>query len=189
MDIPILTWFQKGHIRGEKGAHNLLKRVLFKLYFQHEGHLYDNCFIYILTIYHKCFLFQFLGRGIRMQISTLTRIQKEHISFRKGVHNLLKNALLKFNFQHEGDLYAIFFVFFSLVLLSMPSFEFFGCDIRMHIPILTGIAKGRIIGSKMSLFCKKTNCSSFISKLKVTCMTIASVIFSLFSLNPSLFSS
>ena len=108
---------------GLKKCHILLKIVLLKLNLQHEGQLYANCLIYILTIYHKCLLFQFLGRGIRMQIPTLTRAQKEHISFRKGVHNLLKNALLKFNFQHEGHLYANFLFSFLSFCFASPLFS------------------------------------------------------------------
>ena len=34
---------QKGHISGWNSPHNLLKNVIFGLYFQHEGHLFANC--------------------------------------------------------------------------------------------------------------------------------------------------
>ena len=80
MDIPTLTWVQKGHISCQKSLYNLLKNVPLKLYFQHEGHWYDNSLFYILTTYRKCVLFQFLCYGIRVQILILKRVHKRHIS-------------------------------------------------------------------------------------------------------------
>ena len=68
MDIPTLTWVQKGDISGQKSLHNLLKNVPLKLYFQHEGHWYDNSLFYILTTYRKCVLFQSLCCTLGVQI-------------------------------------------------------------------------------------------------------------------------
>ena len=50
------------------------------LIFRDEDHLYAHCLFYILTIYCKCPLFQFLGCGIHMQITILPGAQKVHIS-------------------------------------------------------------------------------------------------------------
>ena len=57
MDIPSLTGIQNEHISSKKSPHNLLKNVLLKLYFQYEGHWYDNFLFFILTIYRKCVIF------------------------------------------------------------------------------------------------------------------------------------
>ena len=80
MDIPNLTGVQKGHISDKKSPHNLLKNILLKLYFQHEGHWYDNSLFYILTIYRMCIHFQLLRCGIRVQNVILKEVQKRHIS-------------------------------------------------------------------------------------------------------------
>ena len=68
--------------------------------------MYANYLIYILTIYRKHLLFQFLGSRIRTQIPILIVVQKGHISLYKSGHNLLKNGLLKLNFEHDGHLHA-----------------------------------------------------------------------------------
>ena len=64
---------KRTHYRLIKGP-ILLNNVVLKLNFQREGHLYANCLIYTLTIYHKCLLFQFLGCGIHMRIPILTGV-------------------------------------------------------------------------------------------------------------------
>ena len=46
-----------------------------KLFFPDERHLYANCLFYILTIYAKCLLFQFVSGGILMHIAILTGVQ------------------------------------------------------------------------------------------------------------------
>ena len=75
MQIPILTGVQKRHISGLKWSHNLLKNVIFKLNFEHERHLFSSGLFYILTIYHKCLLFQLLSSAILMQIPILTKVE------------------------------------------------------------------------------------------------------------------
>ena len=57
----------------------LLKIFFMKLIFEDEGYLYDSCLFYILNIYGKCLLFQFLSHGIRMHISILTGVQNVRI--------------------------------------------------------------------------------------------------------------
>ena len=59
MEIPNLIKVQKGHLVAKKNGNNLLKNVLLKLNFPHDGHLYANRFVYILTVYCKYLLFQF----------------------------------------------------------------------------------------------------------------------------------
>ena len=81
MHISILTGVQIGYISGKEISLNFLKSVLYKVNFQDERYLCASCFFYILNIYHKCLLFQFLGCGIRMQIPILTGVRKGHISF------------------------------------------------------------------------------------------------------------
>ena len=83
MDIATLTGVQKEHINSYKAPHNFLKNVLQKLYVQHEGHWYGNSRFYILTIYYKYVLFQFLCCDIRNNILILKEVQKRHISSKK----------------------------------------------------------------------------------------------------------
>ena len=60
MYIPILTRVQNGRINVRKNSVILLEKNFFKKFiFWDEGHA--NCYVYILTIYFKCFLFKFLG--------------------------------------------------------------------------------------------------------------------------------
>ena len=54
--------------------------LFLKLFFQDESHLYANYLSYVLTIYSKCFTFQFLSRNKRVHIYNITLIQKRHIS-------------------------------------------------------------------------------------------------------------
>ena len=60
----------------------------------------------MMVLYSDYFLemlfFQFLGCGISVQIPILTGVQKGHITDSKSGHILLKNVLLKLNFQGEG---------------------------------------------------------------------------------------
>ena len=83
--LVLRSWHTYAHSHpgiGSKGTHYLLKnshillrKVLLKLDFQDESHLYPNCLFYILSLCLKCFLFQFFSRDI----SILTRVQKGHI--------------------------------------------------------------------------------------------------------------
>ena len=61
MHIPILTGVQNVRISRWRIGHILIKLLLLKLIFQNEGHLYGNCLFYILPIYCKFLLFQFLS--------------------------------------------------------------------------------------------------------------------------------
>ena len=96
----------KGHITWLKNGHIFLKNVLLTLNFQGESHLYANCLCYIFSISLTCLLFKFLSRVICLHIPILTGVRKGHNSGRKISHILLKNVLLKLNFQGKGRLYA-----------------------------------------------------------------------------------
>ena len=88
-----------------------LKNELLKLNFQHDGHLYANSLSYAFTIYHKCLLLRFFVCGIHVPISIPTEVQERtHYELKNG-GILLKIALLKSNFQHEGHLYANFLLY------------------------------------------------------------------------------
>ena len=52
------------------------KMSIFEAFLQDEGHLYSNFWIFILTIYSKCLLFQFLGCGMHKHIAILAGVQK-----------------------------------------------------------------------------------------------------------------
>ena len=80
MNIYILAEAQNERMSVGKNGHTLLKDVLLKINFQDKGHLYVRCLLYILTIYVKCLLFQFLGRGIRIHIPILTPVRNGRIS-------------------------------------------------------------------------------------------------------------
>ena len=77
MGIPILTEVQKGHISGKKSPHNLLKNVLLKLYYQHEGHWFGNSLFYISTVYRKCVFFSVRLLWIMCADSHLKRASKK----------------------------------------------------------------------------------------------------------------
>ena len=66
------------------------------LKFHGEGHLYSNCLLYILNIYRKCLLFQFLGSGIRMQIPIRTEIQNRRIFSQENGRILIKECIYIF---------------------------------------------------------------------------------------------
>ena len=74
MHISTQTGVQIGQLRRWENGQILIKKLLWKLLFQDEGHLYGNCLFYILSIYCKCPLYQFLSRNIRMHIFILTGV-------------------------------------------------------------------------------------------------------------------
>ena len=71
-----------------------LNQAIWKLNWQVEGQLYANRLFYILFIYHKCLLFQFLSRDIRMHIPILTGIQNGRIRSWKNGHIWLNIATI-----------------------------------------------------------------------------------------------
>ena len=112
---------------------------MLKLYVQLESYFYANCLFYILTIYLKCLLCQFLGRVIIMQIPILTDVQIWHISINKGGCNFPKLLILKRNFQHHGHFYANCLIYTQTIYCKCLLYQLLGCGIRMQIPILTGV--------------------------------------------------
>ena len=145
MHILILTWTQNGHMNRWKNCSILIKKnLLLKLSFQDEGHSYAKCFFYIWTIYHKCLLFESWTRGICMHISILIGVQKGPISGWKNGHILVKKLLLKRNFEDAGHLSGKCFFFILTLCHKCLLFQFLPCEIRMQIPILTGVHKGSI---------------------------------------------
>ena len=86
MHIPIATGIQNERVSLKKKQFYFAKKMFFfRLYFREEGHLYSKCLFDILTIYHKFYILHFFSRGIRIQISTLTKLQNGCISLRKRV--------------------------------------------------------------------------------------------------------
>ena len=142
MNIYILAEAQNERMSVGKNGHTLLKDVLLKINFQDKGHLYFRCLLYILTIYVKCFLFQFLGRGIRIHIPILTPVRNGRISSWWNFHILLKKLLVKLNFQNEGDLYANSLIFVLFIFCKCLLFWFLSRGIRLLIPILTPFSNG-----------------------------------------------
>ena len=76
----------------------LLNIFFLKLFFSDDGHLYSKCLFDILTIYQKFHILHFFSRGIRIQISILTKVQNECISLRKESVLLIKNVLFEGSF-------------------------------------------------------------------------------------------
>ena len=101
----------------QENSHNLLNTC--KLNFQDEVQLRANCFFYILSFCFKCFLLQFLNRGIRMHIPTLTGVQNGRTSLWKNGHILLKKPFfLRLYFRDKGNLYANSCSMFWLFILN-----------------------------------------------------------------------
>ena len=75
VNIFILTAVQNGYQSRGKVCCILIKNVLFKHYFQDEGHLNASFLNFALTIYRKCLLYHFFNSGIRMHILILIRVQ------------------------------------------------------------------------------------------------------------------
>ena len=72
--------------------------------FWDEGHLYSNCLFYILTIYRKCLLFQFLDCAVCMQIPILREVQKERITCSKNGRILKKKIIFDTYFRRWRSL-------------------------------------------------------------------------------------
>ena len=85
---------------------------MLKLY--DEGHLYSNLLFYILTIYRKCLLFQFLGVDIHMQVLILTEVQNGRIICEEN-YRILK-------FFEMKSLVCQLLVLYSDFLPQIPSF-------------------------------------------------------------------
>ena len=84
--IPILTGVQSGGTSLQKKLSHFAKKpffFFFKPYFQDEGDLYANSLFNVLTLYHKCYLFQFLRCDIQMHIPMLTGVQNGCMNLRK----------------------------------------------------------------------------------------------------------
>ena len=108
----------------------MLKKVLFKLNFQHDGSLYASCLIYILTIYRECLRFQFFSRGVRTQIPILTVVLNAPISRRKNSHILLKNVVFIVFFQVEGHLHVDYLFYILAIYCKCFTFQFLSSGIR-----------------------------------------------------------
>ena len=114
------------------------------LNYQDEGHLYANCLLYVLTIYPKYLLLQFLTCGIRMHIPILTGVQNGDISWKKS-HILLKTFRFENWFLRWSTIYVNFLFYILTIFRIFDYFQFLGCGISMYyIPILTEIENGWI---------------------------------------------
>ena len=80
-------------------------------------------------------------------------------------HILIKNVLLKINFQDESHLNANFLIYILTIYTECLLFKFFSRDIRMHIAILKRVHNERISRrKKQSYFAKKCSFSSLIPR-------------------------
>ena len=97
---------------------------------------------------------------------------------------MLKNGLLKLNFQDEGHLYANWMFYILTIYCKSFLFQSLGCGLRMHIPILTEVQNGRILCQKKVVFWwTKVSFWCLFSEIKGTCMAIAYFIFWVFTVN------
>ena len=95
------------------------------LEFHDEGHLYSNCLFYILTIYHKCLRFQFLGSLICMQIPFLTEIQNGRIICEENGRILIKECLvLSLLLEVKSLVCQLFYILTFTVNFVFPSSAF-----------------------------------------------------------------
>ena len=95
-------------------------KILLKLNFKHEGHLFLNCLFYIMTIFGKYLSIQFSGCGIRIQILIRTEAQNWRLICQKGALTLIKKFLfvLMLISQDEGHLYDHCFLIFRIFILN-----------------------------------------------------------------------
>lgn len=112
---------------------------------QDERHLHANCLFYIITVYRKCLLLQFLGCSIHMHISTLMGVRNRRItSWKKTVIPWKRKFFLKLNFQakHHLDTYYLFYIL--AICLECLLFCILNWDISVHFAIVIEVQKGRI---------------------------------------------
>ena len=112
--------------------------------------MYPNCLLHIVTIYLKCFLFEFFGCDIYIHIPILTGFQNGWIIRKKNNIFLLKNIFLKLIFRDECRLYARIFICILTIYCKCFLLQLLGCGIPMHIPILKGVQNGCISPRKNS---------------------------------------
>ena len=70
-------------------------------------------------------------------------------------HVLIKYLLLKLNFCDEGHLHGNSLFYIPSIYRKYIIFEFLGCGICMHIPILAGVQNGHLSHLKKSVFLLK----------------------------------
>ena len=116
----------------------------------HDGHLYSKCLFNILTIYDKFHIIHFFSRGIRIQISILTKVRNGCIGLQNESVLLLKSVPFEGSFRDEGHLYANCLFYILSIYRKCFLFQFLCCAIHMHIPILREVQNGRISHQKNS---------------------------------------
>ena len=145
--IPILTRVQKRHIRGQKGGHNLLKKMYF-------WGLIPNTMVtcmpipwFILWLFiMNSFLFNSLVERIRTHIHILIVVQNARISSQKTVILCKKMLFLKLFLGDESHLYPSYFFYILAIHCKWFTFQFLNCGIRERIYIIIFIQKGHISG-------------------------------------------
>ena len=90
-----------------------------------------------------CNLFRFFSRGIRMHITNLTGVQNGRVSSLKETVFLLKKFCFEASFLSWKSLYANCLFYILTIYPKCHLFQFFSCNIRMYIPVLTGVQNGR----------------------------------------------
>ena len=129
--------------------------VYLKLYLWDEGHLYINCSFYLPTTYPKCHLFQFLSRSIPMHIPIPTGVQIGHTVHQKDCFFLLKNVLFAVLFPWWRSFVCQCLFNILTIYPKCHCFHFVSRDIRMYIPILTGVQNRHLSRLKDSVFLLK----------------------------------
>ena len=119
----------------------LLKNVPFEAFLRWRRSLLCQLFVYILTIYAKCLLFQFLSGSILMLIAILTWVQNERTNLWKNSQILLKNVVFAALCPRWRSLVCQLFFDILSIYHKYHLFLFFSRGIRVHIPILTGVQK------------------------------------------------
>ena len=123
--FPSLKRFNMDAYFAENGRTLMKKMFILILSFRYHFQLYSRQLLYILNFHHKCLLFKFRSRGIRMHIP-----------------NQSKNVLLQLNFQGESHLCLICFFHILTIQRNSLLFQFLSGDIWLHIPVLIGVQTG-----------------------------------------------
>ena len=133
--------------------------VPFKLNFEDKVYLYAICFFDIVFL----FLLEMLSFSILEWLHTYAHSYPNrgskwtHKSLKKQSHFSKKRFFLRLYFRDKGHLYTKFLLDILTIDPKCHLFQFFSRDMRMYIPILTGVQNRRINLRKNSVILLK-NC-------------------------------
>ena len=148
--------------------------VLLKINFENGGCIYANCLLGFQTIYLKCLLLQFLGRGIRIHIQILTLDENERFSSLRNSHILVKKCsfftlISKMKVTCMVIVCVIFSLFIENTFFSISEVVTCLCTFLSW----QGFKMDKSVAEKVVIFWNKCTFWCLISKGKVTVMPTA----------------